>query len=113
VWKGVLFFNPVALPFTLAFLGIMGTWRSKKRIATALVRFARLAARVAYKIFLAIHCEERVQSAFYTAIGVLVGHFSSHSLAGVLIGAVTGFALGWGSYKLISVRLLPKPAAAT
>ncbi|HEY4499154.1 MAG TPA: hypothetical protein VJH94_03775 [Candidatus Paceibacterota bacterium] len=39
-------------------------------------------------------------------IGVLVGHLSSHSLGGVLIGAIAGFALGWSSYQLISVRIL-------
>ena len=111
MWEIVKTLNPIALPFTLAFFGIRGVWTYRKKIAATLVRFAKWTARVTRKIFIAIHCEERVQSAFYAAVGVLVGHFASHAFIGVLIGAVVGFVLGSVSYKLISVRFL-KPARA-
>ena len=92
-WKWALRLNTIALPVTV------------------LCYIALLVCKIVRKIFIAIHCEERVQSAFYAAVGVLVGHFTSHAFIGVLIGAVVGFVLGSVSYKLISVRLL-KPARA-
>jgi len=110
MWQTMRIWNPVVLPFTIAVLGIRGVWKYRKKIAATLVRFAKWTARVTRKIFIAIHCEERVQSAFYAAVGVLVGHFASHAFIGVLIGAVAGFVLGSVSYKLISVRFL-KPAS--
>ncbi len=104
LWKDMPLFNPIMLPFTLTFLGTQKLWRVKRMIALG-------CWKVVKRIFIAIHCEERVQSAFYGVIGVLVGHFASHSFAGVLIGTVAGFVFGWGSHKLISIRFL-KPTTS-
>ena len=106
-----LFLNAVVLPFTVIFGSCWAIYKCIVSVACWIPKVFRWTWKITGKIFIAIHCEERVQAAFYGAIGLAVGHYASHSFLGVLVGALAGFVLGWGSYRLISARFLkPTPA---